>query len=355
MVAEKAGYKVKKTFIVHLNSKYISNGNVDVEQLLTFVDISNQVAQEMFEIKQKIDEALIFLNEKNIDKTFCSCIEKTRSNHCDTFNYFNQNIPKLSIYDLPRISKSKISKFIEDGRLDLDEIGLEEVTDKQMLVLNSAQLRKPVVNQSILSNWFSKVEYPVYFLDYETYSSAIPIIAGASPHSPIPFQYSLHIKKSSNNDFISHIEYIADQAVMPISMIEHMEENIGDVGSIISWHASFENTQNKNMAELYPEKANFLNKLISRTIDLEDLFKEGYVDSKFKGSTSIKNVLPVLAPELNYDELTVSNGTDAMQAWKKLVQMQTGIEKDMLKKDMLEYCKLDTYAMVRLFEIMENI
>ena len=69
------------------------------------------------------------------------------------------------------------------------------------------------------------------------------------------FLYSLTyfvmpIFKWINNDFISHIEYIADQAVMPISMIEHMEENIGDVGSIISWHASFENTQNKNISIL---------------------------------------------------------------------------------------------------------
>jgi hypothetical protein len=354
IVAEGSGYKVKNIFIIHLNQNYISDGVIDPEQLLTFVDITSRVTESGIEIRQQIDEALLLLDQEYINQKFCSCLEKTKGNHCDTFNYFNPNLPKLSIYNLPRISKSKISNFIEDGRFDLDEIGVDEVTDNQKLVLNSAHLKKPIINQAILSNWFSKIEYPVYFLDYETYHSAVPVIAGASPQTQIPFQYSLHVKSSSSNNCTSHVEYLAEQAMMPISMIEHMEKNIGDVGSIISWHASFENTQNKNMSKLYPEKEKFLNGLIERTLDLEDLFKKGYVDSKFKGSTSIKNILPVLMPELNYDELAISNGTDAMQAWKKLIYMPEGNDKDRLREEMLKYCKLDTYAMVKIFEIIED-
>ena len=142
---------------------------------------------------------------------------------------------------------------------------------------------------------------------------------------------------------------------MPISLIEHMQKHIGDVGSIVSWHASFENTQNRNMAVMYPAKHDFLHGLIDRTVDLEDLFKEGYVDINFQGSTSIKKVLPVLVPELDYAGMDVTNGTDAMEAWKRLISLPAGQAKDDLRKSMLEYCELDTLAMVRIFEVMEEV
>jgi hypothetical protein len=138
-------------------------------------------------------------------------------------------------------------------------------------------------------------------------------------------------------------------------MIEHMEYHIGATGSLVSWHASFENTQNKTMAAQYPDKADFLHDLIKRTLDLEDVFKDGYVDIAFAGSTSIKKVLPVIAPDLSYKEMDVANGTDAMEAWVRLITMPDGNDRDQLREAMLEYCKLDTYAMVRLFEEMERI
>ena len=138
-------------------------------------------------------------------------------------------------------------------------------------------------------------------------------------------------------------------------MIEHMQSHIGATGSLLSWHASFENTQNKTMAAQYPDKADFLQDLIRRTLDLEDVFKGGYVDIAFAGSTSIKKVLPVIAPELTYSGMDVASGTDAMEAWIRLITMPNSVERDQLREAMLEYCKLDTYAMVRIFEEMERV
>ena len=142
---------------------------------------------------------------------------------------------------------------------------------------------------------------------------------------------------------------------MPIAMIEHMEKYISEVGSIVSWHASFENTQNRNMIGMYPTKYEFLNGLINRAMDLEDLFKEGYVDIKFQGSTSIKKVLPVLVPELDYSGMDVASGTDAMEAWQRLISLPDGSVKDELRKSMLEYCKLDTSAMIRIFDFLRQV
>ena len=355
IAAEGAGFKVARVFIVHLNSRYTRDGEVNAGELLVFSDVTTEVDDLFSETLREIEAAILLLNSASIDETSCTCLELTKSNHCDAFDYFNPGIPKPSIYNLPRISKSKLCNFVADGRFALDDIGLDEVTEKQSHVLRSAHLKEPVVDHTIISKWFSKLEYPVYFLDYETYASATPIIDGARPHAPIPFQYSLHIKRSLNDNKLEHVEYLAEEATLPISLIEHMQKNIGDVGSVVSWHASYENTQNRNMAVMYPAKSAFLQGLIDRTVDLEDLFKEGYVDIKFQGSTSIKKVLPVLAPDLDYAGMEVANGTDAMEAWQRLVSLPKGSQKDELRKSMLEYCKLDTLAMVRIFEFMEKL
>ena len=351
-VAEEAGFKVKSVFIVHLNGEYTREGAISLQDLLTFSDVTEEVAGVITETQEEIGIALKFLGDMAIDESSCSCVELSKSNHCDAFNYFNPDIPKYSIYNLPRISKAKLRNFVSDGRFDLDEIALHEVTEKQAFVLRSAHLKEPVIDHEIISNWYSRLEHPIYFLDYETYSSAAPVISGARPHSPILFQYSLHIKKSPNDDLLEHVEYLADKAAMPIAMIEHMEKHIGKVGSIVSWHASFENTQNRNMAAMYPTKHEFLNGLINRTMDLEDLFKEGYVDINFQGSTSIKKVLPVLVPNLDYAGMDVASGTDAMEAWQRLINLPAGRAKDELRKSMLEYCKLDTLAMVQIFDVI---
>ena len=355
IAAEGSGLKVKNIFIVHLNGQYVRDGAIDAKQLLTFSDVTSEVDEIISDIRSEINTALLLLESTLIDESSCSCLELTKSNHCDVFDYFNPGIPKPSIYNLPRISKTKLRGFVADGRFDLDEIALKEVTEKQAYVLRSAHLKKPIIDHGIISDWFSRVEYPVYFLDYETYASAAPIIDGVRPHSPIPFQYSLHIKRSLNDDCTEHVEYLADEATLPIGLVEHMQKHIGDFGSVVSWHASFENTQNRNMAVMYPEKQEFLQGLIDRTMDLEDPFKEGYVDINFQGSTSIKKVLPVLVPELDYTGMEVASGTDAMEAWQRLINLPNGPAKDELRKLMLEYCELDTFAMVRIFNFIEEL
>ncbi|WP_282048415.1 DUF2779 domain-containing protein [Sulfitobacter mediterraneus] len=350
ITAEEAGCRVAKVFIVHLNPDYVRQGNPDPSQLLAFEDVSERVAAIEDETRAEIDDAVDLLNQGSIDETSCSCLGLTRSNHCDAFNHFNPDIPDPSIYSLPRVTKKRLSGFVADGRFGLDQIGEEEVTAGQLPVLRAAQKGTPIIDKAVLQAFFARAKYPLYFLDYETYSSAIPLVDGAKPQAPIPFQYSLHVKKTPDDADPEHFEFLAPTASLPLAMIEHMERIIGAVGSVVSWHSSFENTQNRTMAEWYPEKAKFLNNLVDRTLDLEDLFKAGYVDIAFGGSTSIKKVLPIIVPDLSYDDMEVANGTDAMEAWSQLLDLPDGPEKDKLRQDMLEYCKLDTLAMVRIFD-----
>lgn len=154
---------------------------------------------------------------------------------------------------------------------------------------------------------------------------------------------------------LDHHEYLADKAMMPLELVESLERCIGPVGSIISWHKTYENTRNKEMAVLYPHKTDFLDDCITRTVDLEDVFKTGYVDIAFEGSTSIKKVLPIIVPDLSYDDMDIGDGTVAMDGWKKMLNLPIGSERDRQRKALLEYCKLDTLAMVRIYQFVDGL
>lgn len=354
IVVEKSGISVKSVYIIHLNKEYIRQDELNVEEMMSFSLVTEQV-QGMIEIvNAEINLALELLRQAGINETGCSCLKLTKSHHCETFNYFNPSLPTPSIYNLPRIHKKKLNMFVNEGRFALEEIDESEVTGNQISVLAAAKTNSPVLNNRVIEKFYDKVTYPLYFLDYETYSSAIPVVKGVKPHAHIPFQFSIHVKMTKEGSNLEHHEYLADKAELPLKMIELLEKVIGATGSIVSWHKSFENTRNKEMAILYPDKADFLYNVSDRTIDLEDIFKGGYVDIAFGGSTSIKKVLPVIVPDLTYADMEVANGTDAMEAFTRLLEMPDGLDKTKLQNEMLEYCKLDTLAMVEIFKKMEK-
>ena len=347
--AERAGEKIDSVFLVHLNGDYVRDGDIDPSAMLVFADITEAVNEIVAETSAEIDAALAFLGTDN-DMAGCSCAEKTRANHCDAFSVFNANVPTPSIYSLPRIRANKINYLRSMGIVELQDVPEDySLSANQRLVADSAKLGRPLVDEAAISNFLSNLTFPLYFFDYETFSSAVPLIDGTSPHKNFPVQYSLHTFDS--NGSLNHKEYLEREARLPDRLVKQMQEDIGPNGSIISWHKSFEQSRNRELAERYPEKAAFLNDLNDRMVDLEDVFKSDYVDARFDGSTSIKKVLPVLCPYLDYKELEVQDGASAMEAWQRMVNAEPK-EAEKIAKDLLKYCERDTFAMVEIYRFL---
>ncbi len=353
VAARRSGEKVNRIFGVHLKKEFVRDGDIDPKQLIKITDMTDDVFAVVPEIETLIESALALLAQDRIDEAGCDCRYLSRSNHCATFDYFNPDIPDPSVYTLPRMNGKRLAGFVDDGRYDLADIGLDEVTDSQGRVLEAAHNREPVVDHRFLAEFLNTCAYPLYFLDYETISYAIPKLDRTTPYQQIPFQYSLHVVHSDGRT--DHFEYLAECLELPQNLIAHMMRHIGPQGSVISWNKSFEMSRNKEMALMYPEFADFLLGVNARMVDLMDVFAKGYVDIAFNGSTSIKKVLPVMAPDLSYDDLAVGNGTDAMMGWQTFIAMEDGTWRDTLCDDLLKYCKLDTCAMVRLLEEAQKI
>jgi hypothetical protein len=380
-VAEQVGYKISKVYIIHLNKEYVRKGEINPESLLTITDITDEVNKVFKTVSENIKAAVELLQKNKINENSCSCREKTRSNHCDAFNYFNKNLPEFPIYQIGRISEKKIKELIDMDLLDISKLGSNDIklNDKQELQVLSVKNKEPIINYEEIKNKLNSLTFPLHFIDYETYASAIPRIDNIRPHQHIPFQVSVHTlysesetdsnspppakrggKKLSNNKKtkIEHFEYLANKLELPEKMLALMKEFTGlNKGIFISWHASYEKGKNSEMIEMFPEYREYLIYMNENMFDLEDVFKEDYVDYRFKGYTSIKKVLPIIVPNLSYDELDVKNGTMALDLWGRIAlkgEFEEG-EKEKIRKNLLEYCKLDTWAMVEIYKFLKKL
>jgi len=348
--AQRAGQQIDAVFIVHLNGEYVRDGDIDPALMLTFVDETDRVAAIEDETAAEIEQALALLAQEELDRAGCSCLYKSRTHHCDTFGLFNPDIPKPSIYSLPRLSEKKRTELVNKGVFDVLDIGAGfQLTPNQSVVVRAAQEGTPAIDVEAIRAFLSEWQFPLYFFDYETYASAVPLIDRTSPHKHFPVQYSLHVLREDG--MLEHHEYLEQEARLPERLLAKLSGEIGPEGSIVSWHATFEKTRNKEMAELLPAFADFLIDVNERTVDLEDAFKTSYVDARFDGSTSIKKVLPVICPELSYEGMGVQDGASAMDAWEKMIRAE-GEKADQIAKVLLSYCELDTLAMVEIYKFL---
>ena len=352
-VVETAGFVVRDVVHIHLNKDFCKNGEINVHELVVKENVNEMIDGIFDQTILEIDEALKFINKESINENRCDCLEKTRSNHCDTFEYFNQNIPDYPIYELNRISIKKIQTLQDMGVMSILDIPMDfELSPFQELQREVVRDEQGIRDDESIKETLDKLEYPLYFFDYETLPFAVPRVEGFSPHQHLPVQYSLHTVHEDGK--IVHTEYLASELAPPIKLIEQMKSEIGKTGTLISWYASFEQTRNREMAKMYPIHADFLNDINIRTFDLMDIFKKGFVHRDFHGSQSIKKIQPVLVPDLSYKLLDVQNGTMAVDAAERLFEMTDDAEIKDLRDKMLEYCKLDTLAMVRIWEELRS-
>ena len=353
IAAERTGQKINGVRIVHLDGDYVRDGDIAPEQLLHIEDITEPVQDIYDETASEMDEALSLLKEEGLDRSGCSCIYKSRSHHCDTFSYFNPEVPKPSIYSLPRLSEKKRRELIAIDVFDLQDVPSGfSLSGTQEVVLRAAQDGEPQCDKGTIKRFLCGMRFPLHFFDYETFASAVPLIDRSSPHKHFPIQYSLHILEEDGN--LTHKEFLEREPRLPLRLIEQMENDVNSEGSIVSWHASFEKTQNKEMRKWFPEKTDFLTDIDDRMVDLEKVFKTAYVDAGFDGSTSIKKVLPVICPELDYEELDVQDGASAMEAWQRMINADAH-QSDAIATSLLEYCRLDTFAMVEIFRFLKSL
>jgi hypothetical protein len=209
------------------------------------------------------------------------------------------------------------------------------------------------VNKDMIKSFLSKITYPLYLLDFETMQPAVPLFDGTKPYQQVTFQYSLHIIDENGN--LTHKDFLAEEGKMPCrDLAERLINDIPNDKLIMAYNDTFEKSRIKELAKMYPDLETELLKRADNFIDLMIPFKEQAVYKKeFEGSYSIKYILPGLFPNedsLNYHNLDIiHNGSEAMTIYENLLNYSKD-ERIKIRKALLEYCKLDTYAMVKILQ-----
>ena len=350
--------KLNRLKVVVLNNRYEKSSKIVPNDFFKKEDVTEIANENEKRIEQEISNLKIISSQSYEPKIKIGSHCKKPHNCVYLDKCWPKNKDEVnSVFTLYRLNMSKKIDLFENG-IDIfekikDESSLSKIQQKQ---LQAYRTKKPVIEKKIINEFIDKVQYPISYFDFETFSDAVPVFDGQKPHVQIPFQYSLHIQKSAGEELEideNHQEFLGHHEQDPRRLIaESMIKNLPASGTIMAYNESFEKKCIRLLAEHCPDLAEQLLSFNERFLDLIIPFRTGgYYDLNFKGSFSIKSVLPVLCrdnKELTYENLEISDGGSASRTYKNL-QFLSEEEIQNKRNDLLKYCRLDTYAMYAIF------
>ena len=346
-------------YVIHINNQYVRDRELNVEELFTVENVTDEVFEKQEEIEPQLLEMESMLKEgvPDIDiGVHCS-----DPYGCDFSSHCWKHIPKNnSVFDIS-YAVGKQWKLYYQGILSIDDVPNDfHFGANATLQIKYHKSQEIKIDKPKIKAFLDTIEYPINFFDFETFQNAIPRFNMQRPYAQMPFQYSLHILHEDGT--LEHKEFLGDENSDPrLPLAKQMLKDITPTGSIVAYSQGFEKGKIRNLAELFDELREDLLSLNERFVDIAHPFQhKHYYHPKFNGRYSIKIVLPTLFPdndELDYKKLgSVQNGGDAMDTFANLYLLKDKSKIDEIKKDLLAYCHLDTLAMVRIWEkLHENL
>ena len=350
---------VVRVFNMYINNKYERHGELDLKQLFVLQDCTEECLLRQSDVKEKIAALKDLLNktdepQKDIGM-YCD-----DPYECDYKEYCRGvcGVQEPSVFSVASLSGKKKYKLYNDGIITFDDIMKKqpkELNENNMLQVKMEQNNSPArIEKEKIKEFLGTIRYPLYHLDFETFQQAVPEYDGVIPYNMIPFQYSLHVQRSACAK-PEHYEFLAIEGLDPRrALAEQLCKDIPADVCVLAYHSSTEIGIMKKLAVQFPDLSAHLLSICKNTLDLMVPFQKKYYYCKeMQGSYSIKYVLPALCPndpELDYHALDgIHNGGEAMNAFAELPK-HTPEEIDLIRKQLLAYCKLDTLAMVKVLE-----
>ena len=355
-VISNLGFKVKDFSIIYINNQYVRQGELDLQQLFITESVLEFILPLQKSVKENVERFKKVLSKKQIPDIDIG--EHCHNPYtCGFFNYCRKHIPDNSIFDFSGMHLTKKYELYREDIVSLDDVPVNYPLNKNnRLQLDVYKSNESVIDKGAINNFLSDLDYPLYFMDFETFQPAVPLFDNSKPYQQIPFQYSVFKKKSKTSE-AAHFEFLAEPGIEPRKkFIEKLLKDAEEEGDVIVYNKTFEITRLNEIARDFPEYSNEIEKLIIRIKDLMVPFqKKYYYAPELKGSYSIKAVLPALVPELSYDELEINEGSLASIAYESLQTETDLMVMAEVKRQLLAYCKMDTIGMVKILEQLDNL
>lgn len=312
-VITRSGLPLRRVCLVHVNNQYVRHGELDIPQLFTIENMTDRVLPM----------------QKAIPERLYSLVDMLK----------NGMMPEISMG--PQCGNPFPCEFLEFCQQSC-------IKDE-----NKNEPRPANRNQDALDEFMDELEYPLYFMDFETIQFAVPRYDESRPYQQIPFQYSLHVQRTKDGP-VEHYEFLGTPPADPRpDFIESLLAALGEYGSIIVWNQAFENTRLREIARDFPEYAARIDSLFERVADLMVPFRrKHFYTPDMNGSYSLKAVLPALIPDLSYASLEIQEGGTASMTYESLYYDEDPGSLQVKRENLLEYCKMDTLSMVRIQEML---
>ena len=353
-VYESSGIKIRKCYLMHLNKDYVRNGELDLDKLFLKEDVTSDVKKLMNGLEERVKEMFDVISSKVKPKAglYLKMALKNEYHSClDSC----VELPNNNVFDLYRGGKLSLELFNKGIVLIKDIPSTVKLNEKQKIQFDCLVKDEVHVDKGAVKKFLKQLEYPVSYLDFETFSTGVPLFDGLKPYSAVPFQFSLHVVKKEGAS-PEHFEYLYTGSSDPrFEFLKSLQKVLGSAGSIVTFNASFENNVLKKLSEFMPSDKKWVDSVISRGVDLLMPFRDfDYYDSKQCGSASIKSVLPAMTGK-DYSSLDINEGSGASAEFYRVSYTADNSDKDKVLKNLLEYCSLDTEAMVMIVDRLGRI
>jgi hypothetical protein len=343
--------------LAYIDNTWIYPGDENYHGLLKESDLTDEAFGRSKEVKGWIADAQKVANKNNEPaiKTGAHC---TKPYACGFLDYCQSQEPqaKYPAAWLPRIQAKALKALIYDeGVIDLRKVPDELLNDRQRRVKAHTLSGVPFFDADGAAASLAGHQLPAYFMDFETIQFAVPIWKGTRPYQQIAFQFSVH--RLSLAAEIEHLSFLDISGNDPSSdFAETLIAACGKRGPVFVYNAAFETARIKELAERFPRLKIALLAINERVVDLLRVAEQHYYHPSQEGSWSIKNVLPAIAPDLRYDTLNgVQDGGMAMSAYQEAISPDTAeTRKAEIREELLAYCGLDSYALVRLWQFFAD-
>lgn len=360
-VLTRLGYRVEQVTIVHVNGDYTRCGDLELDKLFALKDVTGQVRAMFDEVARQIDKMAPYLvqTEEPAVQPEKRCFSPKP---CGFFSHCFRDLPSPNVFDLSGTHTKTTDKLAlyRQGIISFPQLyaHAELKAPAMTHVRHEVEDLPPEIDRKALAEDMKEWVLPLYFLDFETYTTPIPPFDNSFPNEIIPFQYSLHFVAAEGQE-AEHREHLAETGTDPRRpLAEQLCRDIPRDAIVIAYHASVEAGVVRRLAELYGDLADHLNDIADNIKDLEEPFRKmHYYTRKMAGSSSIKAVLPALYPDdpaLDYHALEgVHNGAEAYEAFLTLDSLSR-TDAEAMRENLKKYCKLDTLAMVKLWERLQE-
>jgi len=352
-VLEGVGVTIRTAWLMHLDTSYVwPGGAYNLEQLFKLTDLTHEVRSMQAVLSENLDSFRSMLIPEQIPEVQTGKHCKS-PDYCAFHTYCHQYEPEHPVSYLPNARESLLTQFYQAGIQDVRAIPLDfpKLSLQYQRIVQAVKTGEPWFSLDLASA-FTDLVYPLCFIDFESINPALPIFPNSRPYQQLTFQWSAHILEADGT--LHHHEYLHDDRTDPREpFTQSLISLLHGKGSVIVY-SSFEKTQLNALKEALPAYADAIEDMIQRLFDLHPVIKAHCYHPDFRGSFSIKKVLPALVPDLSYEGLAIGDGVAAAQSYLEMLGNCSEDRMQEIRQALLTYCGQDTLAMVKLFQELKK-